>query len=133
MTAAPLRKDNFDVDHEVAPPKDAAAAVKAGPRRPGLPFGIKLPAPRVLFDDTWPPVVGIVGFLLLWSLLAPMMRRARGSWQLESRLGLVMLIAFAASWRGCRTDFDPFVPEATSRLRTLWVLWRASRTKELGG
>ena len=35
--------------------------------------------------------------------------------------------------RMSRADFDPFVPQATSRLRTLWTLWRASRTQEFGG
>jgi phytoene synthase len=28
-----------------------------------------------------------------------------------------------------RTDADPFAPRATSRLRTLWTLWRASRSR----
>jgi phytoene synthase len=32
-----------------------------------------------------------------------------------------------------RADTDPFVPQPTSRLRTLWTLWRASRSKEFGG
>ncbi|WFU13461.1 phytoene/squalene synthase family protein [Bradyrhizobium sp. CB3481] len=35
--------------------------------------------------------------------------------------------------RMSRADADPFVPHATSRLRVLWTLWRASRTKEFGG
>jgi len=35
--------------------------------------------------------------------------------------------------RMSRADTDPFVPHATSRLRILWTLWRASRTKEFGG
>jgi phytoene synthase len=35
--------------------------------------------------------------------------------------------------RMSRADFDPFVPQAPSRLRTLWTLWRASRTREFGG
>jgi phytoene synthase len=35
--------------------------------------------------------------------------------------------------RMVRADFDPFVLEPASRLRTLWTLWRASRTKEFGG
>jgi phytoene synthase len=30
--------------------------------------------------------------------------------------------------RMARADSDPFVPRATSRLRTLWSLWRASRS-----
>jgi phytoene synthase len=28
-----------------------------------------------------------------------------------------------------RADSDPFVPEVTSRFRTLWTLWRASRSR----
>jgi phytoene synthase len=28
-----------------------------------------------------------------------------------------------------RGDHDPFAPRATSRLRTLWTLWRASRSR----
>ena len=35
--------------------------------------------------------------------------------------------------RMSRADNDPFVPHITSRLRTLWTLWRASRSKEFGG
>jgi 15-cis-phytoene synthase len=31
--------------------------------------------------------------------------------------------------RMARADIDPFVPRVTSRLRTLWTLWRASRSK----
>ncbi len=29
-----------------------------------------------------------------------------------------------------RADSDPFVPQVTSRFRTLWTLWRASRSRE---
>jgi phytoene synthase len=32
--------------------------------------------------------------------------------------------------RMSRADSDPFTPLVTSRLQTLWTLWRASRTKE---
>jgi phytoene synthase len=32
-----------------------------------------------------------------------------------------------------RADSDPFVPRVASRLRTLWTLWRASRSPEFGG
>jgi phytoene synthase len=35
--------------------------------------------------------------------------------------------------RMSRADFDPFAPQPTSRLRTLWTLWRASRTREFSG
>jgi phytoene synthase len=35
--------------------------------------------------------------------------------------------------RMARADNDPFVPHVTSRFRTLWTLWRASRAGEFGG
>ncbi|MCA6114010.1 squalene/phytoene synthase family protein [Bradyrhizobium sp. WSM 1738] len=35
--------------------------------------------------------------------------------------------------RMSRADADPFVLHTTSRLRILWTLWRASRTREFGG
>jgi len=35
--------------------------------------------------------------------------------------------------RMARADADPFVPQATPRLSTLWTLWRASRSREFGG
>lgn len=35
--------------------------------------------------------------------------------------------------RMSRADSDPFAPHVTSRLRTLWTLWRASRAREFGG
>jgi 15-cis-phytoene synthase len=35
--------------------------------------------------------------------------------------------------RMARTDVDSFAPQAPSRLRILWTLWRASRSREFGG
>jgi phytoene synthase len=35
--------------------------------------------------------------------------------------------------RMSRADSDPFVPKMTSRFRTLWTLWRASRSGVFGG
>jgi phytoene synthase len=35
--------------------------------------------------------------------------------------------------RMARPEFDPFVPEARSRLATLWTLWRASRSRAFRG
>lgn len=32
-----------------------------------------------------------------------------------------------------RADADPFAPQAPSRLRILWTLWRAARAREFGG
>ena len=79
MTATPLRKDSFEVKQEVTPPADAAAAVAKTPAKAALPFGIKLPPPRVLLDAAWPPVVGVVGFLILWALLAPTVDTSLGA------------------------------------------------------
>jgi phytoene synthase len=31
-----------------------------------------------------------------------------------------------------RADSNPFTPHVTSRFRTLWTLWRASRSREFG-
>lgn len=35
--------------------------------------------------------------------------------------------------RMAQADADSFAPQAASRLRILWTLWRASRTREFGG
>ncbi|MBR0798039.1 squalene/phytoene synthase family protein [Bradyrhizobium jicamae] len=35
--------------------------------------------------------------------------------------------------RAARADVDPFLPVAASRLRILWTLWRAARSREFGG
>ena len=35
--------------------------------------------------------------------------------------------------RMSRADSDPFVPRVTARFRTLWTLWRASKSREFGG
>lgn len=79
MSANPVRKDNFEVDQEVPPPVDAAAAVKTAAAPAGLPFGIKPPQPRALFDAAWPPLAGIVGFLVLWAVLAPTVQTSLGA------------------------------------------------------
>ena len=35
--------------------------------------------------------------------------------------------------RMSRADSDPFMPGVSSRFRTLWTLWRASKSREFGG
>jgi nitrate/nitrite transport system permease protein len=82
MTAAPPRKDQFAMDQQVDPPADAAvavAAVTAVPPRRLLPAGIKLPSGRAVFDSAWPPAVGILGFLTLWAVLAPLVKTSLGT------------------------------------------------------
>ncbi len=79
MTATPIRKGSFDLDQEVSPPADAAAAVQTARRPAALPFGISLPSARALFAAAWPPVAGIAGFLGLWALLAPAVNTSLGA------------------------------------------------------
>jgi nitrate/nitrite transport system permease protein len=87
MTVAPLRKEQFEMDHEVAPPADAAAAVAPAPSPEPkanvlarfLPEGIKLPTGKAAFEAMWPPAVGVAGFLGLWALLAPQVTTSLGT------------------------------------------------------
>ena len=82
MTAAPLRKDDFAMDQQVEPPADAAVAseaVKSAPPRRLLAAGLKLPSGRATFDAAWPPLVGILGFIGLWAVLAPMVKTSLGA------------------------------------------------------
>ena len=84
MTVAPLRKDDFAMDQQVDPPEDVAGVVAAEAREPArairrLPEWIKLPAPRDAFDAAWPPAAGLIGFVALWALLAPMVETSLGA------------------------------------------------------
>lgn len=85
MTAAPLRKDQFEMEQEIAAPEDAAVAV-APVDEPGpgllarlIPEGFKLPTGREAFEAAWPPVVGVATFLGLWALLAPTVNTSLGT------------------------------------------------------
>ncbi len=81
MTAALPAKDTFSVEKEIAPPDDAVKAIAkdAAATSKGLPFDLKLPTARAAFDAAWPPVVGVLGFLFLWALLAPMVKTSLGA------------------------------------------------------
>lgn len=86
MTAAPTRRDHFDMAEEVAPPADAVAtaptdavADSTGKSLRLLPEGIKVPTGRQAFDALWPPVMGVAVFLGLWALLAPTVETSLGS------------------------------------------------------
>ncbi len=84
MTAAPHRKDDFPMNEEVSPPADAAVAAApadAGKPAPGrlFPKNVRLPSGRVLFDAVWPPAVGILSFVSLWAVLAPMVHTSLGA------------------------------------------------------
>ncbi len=90
MNAVPLTKEEIAMANEVEAPGDAAAlaapsaakqraGAKPGPAPRKLPFAVKLPTGRELFDSMWPPATGILGFLALWALLAPMVQTSLGA------------------------------------------------------
>jgi nitrate/nitrite transport system permease protein len=83
MNAVPLRKDEFleiptqeKEESVVLLPTPKEPSVTSSPK---LPFGLKLPAGRSLFNDVWPPMAGIGGFLALWALLAPLVQTSLGA------------------------------------------------------
>ncbi|MFM5930166.1 MAG: ABC transporter permease [Novosphingobium sp.] len=83
MNAAPLRKEDIATAAEVDPPAEVreAAATAAKPRlfsAIGAAFS-SLPPARSLAKSAWPPMVGIVGFLILWAVLAPMVKTSLGT------------------------------------------------------
>ncbi len=82
MNAATSRKDDFAMDQQVAPPKDVAPSLGAAlpaPRLHPLLARIKLPSGRALWEAMWPPATGIIVFLVLWALLAPMVQTSLGA------------------------------------------------------
>lgn len=83
MNAVPLRKDDFlnnglQDKEESLPLLPAIEDTSVTPALK-LPFGIKLPAGRAVFESLWPPMAGIGGFLLLWALLAPLVQTSLGA------------------------------------------------------
>ncbi|MFD2578387.1 ABC transporter substrate-binding protein [Novosphingobium colocasiae] len=82
MTAAVLVKGDFTVSSQVEPSVDTAVVAEAAsapePVAPkAAPF--KLPIGKATFDAAWPPVVGVMSFILLWGLLAPMVETSLGA------------------------------------------------------
>ena len=49
------------------------------------------------------------------------------------RVFLPMAVVCRALERARRPDFDPYTPQPDSRLRILWTLWRASRSRDFRG
>ncbi|MEP7222211.1 MAG: ABC transporter permease [Novosphingobium sp.] len=80
MTVVPLRKDDFPMTEEIDPPADAAViAPPPMKKRSLLPAGLKVPSSRVIFEAAWPPVVGVLGFLAMWAVLAPLVHTSLGA------------------------------------------------------
>jgi nitrate/nitrite transport system permease protein len=81
MSVAPLMKVDQGPSEEVAAPAElaeagVAPAEAAAPRQAGR---FALPPPRVVFDAAWPPVVGVLGFIGLWAVLAPTVQTSLGA------------------------------------------------------
>jgi nitrate/nitrite transport system permease protein len=79
MTAAVLLRDDLAEAAETEPPvelQEAAPVVEKSATGSGKRF--KLPSARAVLDATWPPVVGIVAFLTLWAVAAPMVETSLG-------------------------------------------------------
>ena len=79
MNATSTGKDSFEVDQEISPPADVARVVEGRPAKPGLPYGLKLPPARAVFEAAWPGVVGVGAFLALWAVLAPTVETSLGA------------------------------------------------------
>jgi len=83
MSAAPAAKHQFESGEAIAAPADAATASATEPAvaDPGrnMPAWLKLPDVRSTVHSVWPPVAGVVGFLALWALLAPMVKTSLGT------------------------------------------------------
>lgn len=93
MTAVVLRKNAFEMDKDAAGTTGEHAGPATGDAPPvgarGLPGGLslpalklpalKLPSARHVVEALWPPLAGIGGFLLLWGMLAPLVRTSLGA------------------------------------------------------
>jgi nitrate/nitrite transport system permease protein len=92
---------------------------------------LKLPEGRALFDAVWPPAVGILGFLGLWALLAPMVHTSLGAlpgpgevWtqfvalmgeHADARAEAAAVVAAGGAWSGAPT----FVDQIFTSLKTV--------------
>jgi nitrate/nitrite transport system permease protein len=104
---------------------------------------LKLPEGRALFDATWPPAIGILGFLALWALLAPMVHTSLGAlpgpgevWtqfvalmreHSEARGEAEAVVAAGGVWSGAPT----FVDQIFTSLKTValgFILARSTRS-----
>jgi len=82
MSAAPLKKVSTPTAMEVSAPEDVVTVAPASggaAAKPAKEPRIKLPPVRDVVDATWPPLAGILGFLALWAVLAPMVDTSLGT------------------------------------------------------
>ena len=82
MNAAPMHQDEFAAPRSdlqtAAAPADPLPPAKTGRIQVQL-AAIELPSLRGLWDASWPGLAGIGGFLVLWAVLAPMVKTSLGT------------------------------------------------------
>jgi nitrate/nitrite transport system permease protein len=82
MNVAVLHKDEFELADQPDKPVSVAEpqSETSTPPVPGwLSERIGSVSGRAVFDAAWPPLVGIVGFLVLWAVLAPQVQTSLGA------------------------------------------------------
>jgi nitrate/nitrite transport system permease protein len=79
MSAAPAAKQQFETAKEIAAPADAVEATAVPASGRNVSAWLRLADPRAAFDAVWPPLAGIGGFILLWALLAPLVKTSLGT------------------------------------------------------
>jgi nitrate/nitrite transport system permease protein len=75
----PVETDIMEISSSSPPPPVAVDSSPAPKSVLAKVAWLKLPEGRALFDAVWPPTVGILGFLGLWALLAPMVHTSLGA------------------------------------------------------
>lgn len=79
-TALKLVEQETDQVTADSPSGDPLTPTQApGRRLPGWLAKLRLPSAKALFEACWPPVAGIVVFLGLWALLAPLVKTSLGA------------------------------------------------------
>jgi nitrate/nitrite transport system permease protein len=124
MTVMALKTVERDVEAMPSPPPHLVAEVPMPAPTLVLakPSWLKLPDGKLLFDAIWPPVLGLLGFIGLWAVLAPLVQTSLGAlpgpgevW--TEFLGLVQehglaraeaaaVIAAGSAWSGAPTFVD---------------------------
>jgi nitrate/nitrite transport system permease protein len=124
MTVTALKTVERDVEAMPSPPPHVVAEVlKPAPAVVLVKaFWLKLPNGKVLFEAIWPPVLGLLGFIGLWAVLAPLVQTSLGALPGPSEvwtefLGLMQehgaarveasaAIAAGGAWSGAPTFID---------------------------
>jgi nitrate/nitrite transport system permease protein len=127
----PVETDIMEISSSPLPPPVAVEPMPAPKSVLAKVSSLKLPEGRALFDATWPPAIGILGFLGLWALLAPMVHTSLGAlpgpgevWtqfvalmgeHAEARAEAAAVVAAGGAWSGAPT----FVDQIFTSLKTV--------------